>query len=194
MSTKSEGADQAQLSKLKSDNTDLSRRLASANRDLESARLDESSSKSESERLAAAVKKLEGQVTELKGTRAVASTAEAKNTAQLSAQISTLTRKNAEMESASKDADAKMEVLALDLDAARQEKEVLEEKVEELTLDFETSQIEVEELKEELEAATSLEDDGGEGGTEEEQMAVQNKKLRDALIRLREQSGQEKVR
>jgi dynactin 1 len=116
------------------------------------------------------------------------------------------------MEEEKLEMDAALEEVALDKEQLQEEKEALEDRLEELKLDTETAQMEVEELRMELEdtqasveRVTSFKDEataggggGGDGSEAEikaEELAqvltAQNARLREALIRLREQSAVE---
>jgi dynactin 1 len=133
-----------------------------------------------------------------------------KERAKLQAEISAWKRKAEQMEKEKLEMDAALEEVALDKEQLQEEKEALEDRLEELKLDTETAQMEVEELRMELEdtqasvdRVTSFKDeataggDSGEGESKAEEMAqvlnAQNARLREALIRLREQSAVEKM-
>jgi hypothetical protein len=132
-----------------------------------------------------------------------------KERAKLQAEISALKRKAEEAEKEKLDLDAAVEEVTLDKEQLQEEKEALEDRLEELKLDTETAQIEVEELRMELEdtrasaeRVTSFKDeataegaDGGDNKAEElaQILTGQNARLREALIRLREQSSVEKM-
>lgn len=138
-----------------------------------------------------------------------------KERAKLQAELLSLQRQCKELEKEKQDLDKSLEDLALDKEALQEKLEVLEDKYEELKIDAESAQIEADELKleldeareraERLEAANVLKSaardsqpDGlGQENTEAEQVAqalsVQNARLREALLRLREQSNAEKI-
>ena len=140
-----------------------------------------------------------------------------KERAKLSADVSALQRKIEQMEHEKNDLEASLEDLTLDKDQLKEEKEALEEKYEDLKLDAETSQMELEELRMELEdvrasagramgvadsltvaamaSAGSPSKASSSADAEEmiQSMQTQNARLREALIRLREQSGVEKL-
>lgn len=123
-----------------------------------------------------------------------------KERALLQGEISALKRKVVTLEQDKINLDATIEDLVLDKEQLQQEKEDLQDKVEELKLDAETAQMEAEELRMELEdaqasveKASSLANDGGEDEDKVQALALQNTRLREALIRLREQTSTEKM-
>ncbi|GMH91032.1 hypothetical protein TL16_g11941 [Triparma laevis f. inornata] len=123
---------------------------------------------------------------ELKLSRKELSVKDSKTSASLTATVNSLTRKNQELEAAVEDNSTRLEMMTVDFETVKEEKETLEEKVEELTLDYETAMMEVEELKEEMET-NIMEDEGGD--TDEAQLKTENKRLREGLMRLRESSS-----
>lgn len=142
-----------------------------------------------------------------------------KERAKLSADISALKRKIEQMEKEKMDLEAAVEDITLDKEQLQEEKDAMEEKYEDLKLDAETAQMEVEELRMELEDAkaaagrmmgvtetltaaamasagspSSKANDAGVDSMEMIQsLQTQNARLREALIRLREQSALEKM-
>ena len=104
--------------------------------------------------------------------------------------------------------EASIEELVLDKEQLSEENQNLYDRLEEMKLDIETAQMETEELRLELEdvrqasagvpVTSSSSTPGGDGASpeQEEKMEVlsfQNARLREALIRLREQSSLEKM-
>jgi len=98
--------------------------------------------------------------------------------------------------------ESAVEEITLDKEQLQEEKEFLEDRIEECKLDAETAQMEVEELRIELEDARASADrvtssteqaDSGEAEDMAQALSVQNARLREALIRLREQSSIEKM-
>lgn len=143
--------------------------------------------------------------------KGVSDTSHYKEKAQLQAQIAALRREVQDLKNEKIDIESTLEDLALDKEQLQEENEGLNEKLEEVKLDAETAQMEVEELRMELEetkeaaerAGSSHEinaavvSSGGEASTQSDDMAqalsIQNARLREALIRLREQSAIEKM-
>ena len=119
----------------------------------------------------------------------------------------------AELEASGQETETALEELALDKEQLLEEKEILEEKAEELNLDLEAFKMELEEAKLDLEDAKaqsdsfggrmlSLDDDmSGKAGTGTgadaddvvKSVSLQNSRLREAILRLREQSNVEKM-
>ena len=144
-----------------------------------------------------------------------------KERAKLSADISALKRKVEQMEKEKMEFEAAIEDITLDKEQLQEEKDAIEEKYEDLKLDAETAQMEVEELRIELEDAKATAgrvmgvadtltaaamasagspskmhvNDNDSGDTLEmiQTLQTQNARLREALIRLREQSALEKM-
>jgi len=137
-----------------------------------------------------------------------------KERAKLQAEVASLNRKVELLELEKQDLDNNVEDLALDKEQLEEEKEAIEDRLEELKLDAETAQMEVEELRMELEeakdqatrATTIMQAASGESltlgeGTSASDEAqdraqalnVQNARLREALIRLREQTALDKM-
>jgi dynactin 1 len=136
-----------------------------------------------------------------------------KERAKLQTEVSGWKRKVAQLELEKQELDNTIEDLTLDKEGLLEEKEALQDKLEEYRLDMETAQMEVEELKMELEdaqtateravqgdsvpvatAETSAEADANEQAERKAHaLATQNARLREALIRLREQTTMEKM-
>ena len=144
-----------------------------------------------------------------------------KERAKLSADISALKRKVEQLEKEKTEFEAAIEDITLDKEQLQEEKDAIEEKYEDLKLDAETAQMEVEELRIELEDAKATAgrvmgvadtltaaamasagspskmhvNDNDSGDTLEmiQTLQTQNARLREALIRLREQSALEKM-
>ena len=144
-----------------------------------------------------------------------------KERAKLSADISALKRKVEQLEKEKMEFEAAIEDITLDKEQLQEEKDAIEEKYEDLKLDAETAQMEVEELRIELEDAKATAgrvmgvadtltaaamasagspskmhvNDNDSGDTLEmiQTLQTQNARLREALIRLREQSALEKM-
>ena len=162
------------------------------------------------------VEQLQKQLTsmaEQSETRGDADTSHYKERAKLQADVASLNRRVEQLELDKQELESTVEELSLDKDQLMEDNEAMEDRLEELKLDCETAQMEVEELRMELEDAkvvhevaesanVSLEGQGGESGVggelnQAQDMAqalnVQNARLREALIRLREQSSIEKM-
>ena len=146
-----------------------------------------------------------------------------KERAKLQADVASLTRRVEQVELDKQELEHNVEDLALDKEQLAEEKEALEDRLEEVKLDYETATMELEETKMELEdartrievnaaraataeaggvaAAKSGEEGEQVGGGEEGQaqadlahnLSIQNARLREALIRLREQTSIEKM-
>jgi len=146
-----------------------------------------------------------------------------KERAKLQADVASLTRRVEQVELDKQELEHNVEDLALDKEQLAEEKEALEDRLEEVKLDYETATMELEETKMELEdartrievnaaraataeaggiaAAKSGEEGEEVGGGEEGQaqadlahnLSIQNARLREALIRLREQTSIEKM-
>ncbi|CAB9517569.1 CAP-Gly domain [Seminavis robusta] len=143
--------------------------------------------------------------------KGVSDTSHYKEKAVLQAQIAALRREVQDLKNERVEIDSNLEDLALDKEQLQEENEGLSEKLDEIKIDAETAQMEVEELKMELEeakaaaerAGSSLEmstaaaSSGGASSAQSDDMAqalsIQNARLREALIRLREQSSVEKM-
>mmetsp|Transcript_13107 Transcript_13107/g.18555 ORF Transcript_13107/g.18555 Transcript_13107/m.18555 type:complete len:1498 (+) Transcript_13107:112-4605(+) len=135
--------------------------------------------------------------------------------AKLQAELGAAKRTIEQLENEKLDMETTLEELSLDKDQLQEEKETLEDRLEELRIDSETAQMEVEELKLELEdvraaaesaaagsalqsagagaVASSTTQDGVDAADVAQALGVQNARLREALIRLREQSSVEKM-
>lgn len=144
-----------------------------------------------------------------------------KERAKLLAEISNYKRKIEQLEKEKVELEVTIEDVTLDKEQLQEEKESLEDRFEELKLDAETAQMEVEELKMELEDAraateraiqqqgnlaalsttttTSTFNDASDQEQQQDSaekaqaLQVQNARLREALIRLREQATLEKM-
>ena len=128
-----------------------------------------------------------------------------KERAKLQSELAAHKRRIEQLEREKQDLEATVEDLALDKEQLEQDKENLEDRLDELKLDAETAQMEVEELKMELDDARAAADrlaaatneESGKGTDDAEDVAqalsIQNARLREALIRLREQSSIEKM-
>ena len=131
-----------------------------------------------------------------------------KERAALQVQLSGQTRKLEQLQTELTNCETTIEDLALDKEQLEQEKEDLQERLEIALLNADSASVQVEELKLELEdARASLEDQqarmGGDSigapgvsGDDEDvaqALQIQNGRLREALIRLREQAALEKL-
>ena len=145
-----------------------------------------------------------------------------KERAKLQADLSAGQRLVEQLQREKMDLEAMVEDMTLDKEQLREEKEALADKYEELKLDAETAQMEVEELRMELEDArataervhsvaetltgaalvqagtpskTSMtsEHNPEDSAAQVQALQMQNARLREALIRLREQSALEKM-
>lgn len=134
-----------------------------------------------------------------------------KERAKLQADVASLNRRVGQLELDRQELENTVEELTLDKEQLLEDNEGLEDRCEELKLDYETAQMEVEEMRMELEESKVVNEvtesanisiargESGVGGewNEAQDMAqalgVQNARLREALIRLREQSQIEKM-
>jgi dynactin 1 len=144
-----------------------------------------------------------------------------KERAKLSADISAYKRKVEQLEKEKMDLEAALEDITLDKEQLQEEKDAIEERYEDLKLDAETAQMEVEELRIELEDAKATagrvlgvadtltaaamasagspskanvnNNESGDNLEMIQTLQTQNARLREALIRLREQSSLEKM-
>ena len=136
-----------------------------------------------------------------------------KERARLEAEALNLKRAVTALENDRGESEAALEELTLDKEALSEEKEALQDELEEIKIDFESTQVELEECRMELEEARNRIDDlavaaatggGAEGALQQQQksaedddtsrtLAIQNSRLRDALIKLRDQSNMEKL-
>eukprot|EP00535_Pseudo-nitzschia_heimii_P004754 CAMPEP_0197182238 /NCGR_PEP_ID=MMETSP1423-20130617/6262_1 /TAXON_ID=476441 /ORGANISM="Pseudo-nitzschia heimii, Strain UNC1101" /LENGTH=1365 /DNA_ID=CAMNT_0042632627 /DNA_START=185 /DNA_END=4282 /DNA_ORIENTATION=- len=140
-----------------------------------------------------------------------------KERAKLQAEVASFTRRVEQLEQDKQELEHNVEDLALDKEQLAEEKEALEDRLEEIKLDSETAQMELEEAKMELEDARSRIDSGivaaasagiasvasgdsdAAGDQQQAQadlahnLSIQNARMREALIRLREQSQIEKM-
>jgi chromosome segregation ATPase len=124
--------------------------------------------------------------------------------AKLRAELMSLQRKNEELANDKMELENTLEDLVLDKEQLGQEKETLEDQLEELKIDLESAQLELEDAKAQLEVGRDAEASAVEGGVEgntpdggsshdvAHSLALQNTRLRTALIRLREQSELER--
>lgn len=124
--------------------------------------------------------------------------------AKLRAELTSLQRRNDDLESDKLQLESTLEELVLDKEAIGQEKEMLEEMLEECKVDLESAQLELEDAKSQLEddhntldgISASADLSEGETGQHQEDVVrslnIQNTRLRTALIRLREQSELER--
>jgi dynactin 1 len=117
-----------------------------------------------------------------------------KERAKLQAELAAMKRANDALQAEKLDLESALEDLALDKEQLLEEKENLEDKVDELQIDAETAQMELEELKSEL-AGREGDNRNSVDDTDDatHALATQNARLREALIRLREQTSYEKV-
>ncbi|KAL3798689.1 hypothetical protein HJC23_004440 [Cyclotella cryptica] len=131
--------------------------------------------------------------------------------AKLRAELTSLQRKNDELNNEKMDLETTLEELVLDKEQLKEENEVLTDQLEEVKIDLESAQLELEDVKSQLAsvesggAATLVEADAVEKGAGETSSAavvdsqdvvrsltVQNTRLRTAILRLREQTELEK--
>ncbi len=136
-----------------------------------------------------------------------------KERAKLQAEVLSWQRKIQEMEKEKVENDHALEDLALDKEQLLEKMETLEDNYEELKIDAESAQIELDEFRMELEeakeraekaeAALSLGEAGGGFSKDEsttadndevvQALSIQNARLREAILRLREQTSVEKM-
>jgi CAP-Gly domain len=148
--------------------------------------------------------------------RSGADAAHYKERAKLTADLSALRRKVEQLEADKLELEATIEDVTLDKEQLQEEKESLEDKTEEMKLDLETAHMELEELRLELQDAQATAERvtgaantltvatvvaSGEAESHSQDsttemvsaLQVQNVRLREALIRLREQTTLEKM-
>jgi dynactin 1 len=123
-----------------------------------------------------------------------------KERARMQTELRALQRRVKQLELDKQTCENNLEDVTLDKEQLLEEKEALEDRLEELRLDCESAQMEVEELKLELDDArrtTTSEGSDDAVAPDDADMAqalsVQNVRLREALMRLREQSSVEKM-
>jgi dynactin 1 len=137
-----------------------------------------------------------------------------KERAKLQADVASLNRRVGQLEVDKLELENSVEELTLDKEQLLEDNEDLKDRCEELKLDYETAQMDVEEIRMELEESkvvqevtenanisierTESAESGVHGELNEAQdmaraLSVQNARLREALIRLREQSQIEKM-
>ena len=158
------------------------------------------------------------QTTEKKALRDDNNASHYKERAKLQAEMLSWQRKVQEMANDKVEIESALEELALDKESLLEKNEELEDKFEEIKIDAESAQIEVDELRMELEdarerleksqATVSLGAAGGNmnananadgaGGSSDadevtQALSIQNARLREAIIRLREQTSIEKM-
>lgn len=125
-----------------------------------------------------------------------------KERAKLQAELSAMKRTIETIEAEKVEMEGNIEDLTLDKEQLLEEKEALQDRLEEIKIDAETVQMEMEELRMELEDVKSRESNADGMGqlvasTDSDDamqtLSIQNGRLREALIRLREQSSIEKM-
>jgi hypothetical protein len=165
---------------------------------------------------------LEKEIDTIQEQAAVKSTSAAghmKERAKMASEISALNRRIAELEEGQTEHENVVEEVALDKEALQEEKEELQDQLQESTMEITSLQVELEEAKVELdETKLALEDarysaasaaaaasgevtaqEGGSSSTTADAqdvsraLSTQNGRLREALVRLREQANFEKV-
>ena len=118
--------------------------------------------------------------------------------AKLKAEVATLQRKNTELENEKMDMETTLEELVLDKEALKEEHEVISDQLEELKIDLESTMLELEDARAQLSSGVVAVDMDGasttamEGSDAVRSIGLQNTRLRTAIVRLREQSEQEK--
>ena len=138
-----------------------------------------------------------------------------KTQAKLQAEIQSWQRQVSELQKTARDTDHLLENLTLDKEALEEQKEELEDLLEEQKIDAESAGMEMEELRldlesareqleglqagNELSAAGATSSAGGEGNNISnnddvaQALSIQNARLREAIVRLREQTSLEKI-
>ena len=138
-----------------------------------------------------------------------------KTQAKLQAEIQSWQRQVSELQKTTRDTDHLLENLTLDKEALEEQKEELEDLLEEQKIDAESAGMEMEELRldlesareqleglqagNELSAAGATSSAGGEGNNISnnddvaQALSIQNARLREAIVRLREQTSLEKI-
>lgn len=129
-----------------------------------------------------------------------------KERAKLQSEVAASKRKVEQLENELNEMEHTLEELTLDKEQLQEEKEALEDLAEELKIDVESAQIQVDEIRMQLEDAQQLaaERTSQPGLTTEaiasmdaedkvQALSLQNSRLREALLRLREQSSVEKL-
>ncbi|KAL7481026.1 hypothetical protein ACHAW6_006708, partial [Cyclotella cf. meneghiniana] len=127
--------------------------------------------------------------------------------AKLRAELTSLQRKNEELNNEKMELETTLDELVLDKDQLKEENEVLTDQLEEVKIDFESVQLELEDFKSQLGAArdagtaTLIESDPVDRESSPaavdshdvvRSLTVQNTRLRTAILRLREQTESEK--
>ena len=125
-----------------------------------------------------------------------------KERAKLQAELCAMKRTIEALETEKVQMESNIEDLTLDKEQLQEENETLQDRLDEIKIDAETAQMEVEELRTELEDAKRQKESpvgelqmevSSEADDALHSLSVQNGRLREALIRLREQSLIEKV-
>jgi hypothetical protein len=119
--------------------------------------------------------------------------------AKLKAEVTTLQRKNADLENEKMDLEATLEELVLDKEALKEENEMMQDQLEEMKIDLESTQLELDDVKGQMQRGAAVDAEAVEGAAVEgsdsdaaRSLSLQNSRLRTAILRLREQSEQEK--
>jgi len=170
-------------------------------------------SQEEANKMVAVLKSQMSAAADQAATRASAESESYKERARLQAEIASLKRQITELQENSQENERALEELTLDKEQALENIEELHEQNELISLDLESAKLEIEELKVELEESNSksagneiptasFADDMvaiKEGGNVVDSddilkaMSVQNARLREAILRLREQANIEKM-
>lgn len=125
-----------------------------------------------------------------------------KERAKLQAELSAMKRTIEALEAERLEMEGNIEELTLDKEQLLEEKEALQDRLEEIKIDAETVQMEMEEMRMELEDVKSRESNAegigqmvtsSDADDAMQTLSIQNGRLREALIRLREQSSIEKM-
>jgi len=142
--------------------------------------------------------------------------AQYKERAKLQVEISSWKRKVKEMESGRTELEVALEEVTLDKEQIQEQLEAMMDKIEEFKIDLESAQIESDELRmeleeakehaENLEATACIKEAGSDKGTSNDNdndtadsqdvthaLGVQNARLREAIVRLREQTAFDKM-
>ena len=156
-------------------------------------------SNAEVETLKITIQQLEASLKKLKTNRASSESENSKKMAILTGRVATLSRAKAELEEKLESAETSLESSVLETETFKNNLQTLEERVEELTMDLEMKELEKDELAEELEDAkmsvsTAPSTGGADADATEEivELKTQNRRFKDALLKLRNQSSSEK--
>ena len=124
----------------------------------------------------------------------------AASAAKVKADLTILQRKYIDLENEKLDMEATLEELVLDKEALKEENEMITDQLEEMKIDLESTQLELEDARGQLQSGSAVDAEAVDGAATEgsdsdaaRSLALHNTRLRTAILRLREQSEQEKI-